>query len=188
MIAARFAQLFVELFVVVVVSSWQIHSFELLISGNLGISHCSHSCKHGWFKNVHFAQDHCKVVVFWLFNTVDEAEEIIFETLDIMEGVDGMLELDFIVVDGTSAKDLDMRQSAVLNNDSPEKNLSWNQVSCNLFCKKTLLSRSFCQNIVRVNFRNFHIVSFKRYFLKRKMQGHLQKTYYCDVFWQRRLI
>ena len=41
-----------------------------------------------------------------------------------MEGVDGMLELDFIVVDGTSAKDLDMRQSAVLNNDSPEKNLS----------------------------------------------------------------
>ena len=105
MIAAWFAQLFVELFVVVVVvSSWQIHSFKLLISGNLGISHCSHSCKHGWFKNVHFAQDHCKVVVFWLFNTVDEAEEIIFETLDIMEGVDGMLELDFIVVDGTSAK------------------------------------------------------------------------------------
>ena len=31
---------------------------------------------------------------------------MIFETLDIMEGVDGMLELDFIVVDGTSAKDL----------------------------------------------------------------------------------
>ena len=29
---------------------------------------------------------------------------MIFETLDIMEGVDGMLELDFIVVDGTSAK------------------------------------------------------------------------------------
>ena len=45
---------------------------------------------------MHFVQDHCKLE---LFNTVDEQEVEIFETFET-EGVDGMLELDFVA--GTS--------------------------------------------------------------------------------------